>query len=263
MSELMIVIPARYQSSRFPGKPLAKILGKPMIQWVLERCRQAELADRILVATDNQRIYQAVVDLGAEAELTSTKHRSGTDRVAEIAARHPETTWFINVQGDEPDIPPSLIDGIAAALRKISSPNRIVTARSPIRSAAGYRSPHVVKVVVDFNGQALYFSRAPIPHNRSIPVDKQTFPHPNCWQHIGIYGFHRSFLQQLPMLQPGKLEKIESLEQLRWLENGCTITVIDSDHHGHGIDTPEDLEKLAADWKAKKVAETPKDISQL
>ncbi len=256
MSELMIVIPARYQSSRFPGKPLAKLLDKPMIQWVLERCQQSKLADQVLVATDDQRIYQAVTAIGGEAEITGTDHQSGTDRIAEIAARHPETTWFINVQGDEPDISPSLIDGIAAALRVGSSPRTIITARSPIRSAASFRSPHVVKIVTDLNGQALYFSRSPIPHNRSIPVDELTFPNPTCWQHIGIYGYHRSFLQRLPELQPGELEKIESLEQLRWLENGYTITLIDSDHQGHGIDTPEDLEMLAQCWKAKKMAET-------
>jgi 3-deoxy-manno-octulosonate cytidylyltransferase (CMP-KDO synthetase) len=256
MSELMIVIPARYQSSRFPGKPLARLLDKPMIQWVVERCRQSKLADRVLVATDDQRIYQAVTAIGGEAEITGTGHQSGTDRIAEIAARHPETTWFINVQGDEPDISLSLIDGIAAALRESSARDIIVTARSPIHSATSFRSPHVVKIVTDLNGQALYFSRSPIPHNRSIPVDEQTFPNPTCWQHIGIYGYHRSFLQRLPELQPGELEKIESLEQLRWLENGYAITVIDSDHHGHGIDTPEDLEMLAKCWKAKKMAET-------
>jgi 3-deoxy-manno-octulosonate cytidylyltransferase (CMP-KDO synthetase) len=252
MSELMIVIPARYQSSRFPGKPLAKLRDKPMIQWVLEQCRQSKLADQVLVATDDQRIYQAVTAMGGKAEITSTNHQSGTDRIVEIAARHPETTWFINVQGDEPDIPPSLIDGIAAALRESSAPDIIVTARSPIHSAASFRSPHVVKIVTDLHGRALYFSRSPIPHNRSISVNEQTFPNPTCWQHIGIYGYHRSFLQRLPELQPGELEKIESLEQLRWLENGYAITVIDSDHHGHGIDTPEDLEMLAKCWKAKK-----------
>ncbi len=255
MSELMIVIPARYQSSRFPGKPLAKLLDKPMIQWVLERCRQSKLADQVLVATDDQRIYQAVTAIGGKAEITGMDHQSGTDRIAEIAARHPETTWFINVQGDEPDISPSLIDGVAAALRESSAPDIIVTARSPIRSAASFRSLHVVKIVTDLHGQALYFSRSPIPHNRSISVDEQTFPNPICWQHIGIYGYHRSFLQRLPELQPGELEKIESLEQLRWLENGYRIKVIDTDYHSHGIDTPEDLEMLAKCWKAKKMAE--------
>ncbi|NIA19597.1 MAG: 3-deoxy-manno-octulosonate cytidylyltransferase, partial [Xanthomonadaceae bacterium] len=220
MSELMIVIPARYQSSRFPGKPLAELLGKPMIEWVVKRCRQSELADRILVATDDQRIYQAVTSIGGEAEITDIDHQSGTDRIAEIAARHPDTTWFINIQGDEPDISPLLIDGIAAALRKSSSTDNIITARCPITSSTDFLSPHVVKVVTNFESQALYFSRSPIPHNRSIPVKKQTFPNPTCWQHIGIYGYHRSFLQRLPELKPGKLEKIESLEQLRWLENG-------------------------------------------
>ncbi len=252
MSKLMIVIPARYQSSRFPGKPLATLLDKPMVQWVLERCRQAKLADQILVATDDQRICQAVTAMGEKAEMTGTNHQSGTDRVAEIAARHPETTWFINVQGDEPDISPSLIDGVATALRESSTDGIIVTARSPIRSAASLRSPHVVKIVTDLNGQALYFSRSPIPHNRSIPADEQSFSNPIYWKHIGIYGYHRSFLQRLPELQSGKLEKIESLEQLRWLENGYRIEVIDTNYHSHGIDTPEDLERLAENWKTKK-----------
>lgn len=256
MSKLIIVIPARYQSSRFPGKPLAKLLDKPMIQWVLERCRQSKLADQVLVATDDQRIYQAVTAVGGKAEMTGTDHQSGTDRIAEIAARHPETTWFINVQGDEPDISPSLIDGIAAALRKSSAPDIIVTARSQIRSAAAFRSPHVVKVVTDLHGRALYFSRSPIPHQRDQSPNELVFPNSTCWQHIGIYGFHRNFLRQLPQLQPGALEANEKLEQLRWLENGYTITVIDSDHHGHGIDTPEDLEMLSKCWEAKKMAET-------
>ena len=256
MSELMIVIPARYQSSRCPGKPLAKLLDKPMIQWGLKRCRQSKLADQVLVATDDQRIYQAVTAIGGKAEITGMDHQSGTDRIAEIAARHPETTWFINVQGDEPDMSPSLIDGIAAALQESSADDIIVTARSSIHSAASFRSPHVVKIVTDLHGQALYFSRSPVPHNRSIPVDEQTFPNPTCWQHIGIYGYHRSFLQRLPELQPGELEKIESLEQLRWLENGYRIEVIDTNYHSHGIDTPEDLDRLAESWKTKKMAET-------
>ena len=155
----------------------------------------------------------------------------------------------MNVQGDEPDISPALIDGIAATLRESSSPENIITARCPITSSTDFLSHHVVKVVTDFEGKALYFSRSPIPYNRSVPVKKQTFPNPTCWQHIGIYGYHRSFLQRLPELQPGKLEKIESLEQLRWLENGYTITVIDSDQHNHGIDTQKDLHALAERWK--------------
>ena len=251
MSKLMIVIPARYQSSRFPGKPLANLLDKPMIQWVVERCRQSKLADQVLVATDDQRIYQAITAIGGKAEITGTYHQSGTERIAEIAARHPETSWFINVQGDEPDISPALIDEIATALRTNSKPDIIITARSQIRSAEAFRSAHVVKVVTDLHGQALYFSRSPIPHNRTTVVDDQIFPNPFCWQHIGIYGYHRSFLQQLPQLQPGKLEKLESLEQLRWLENGYTIAVIDSGYHSSGIDTPKDLEMLAQCWKQK------------
>ena len=252
MSELMIVIPARYQSSRFPGKPLAQLLGKPMIQWVIERCRQADAGRRVLVATDDERIYRAVAGLGTEVEMTAASHQSGTDRLVEIAGRHPEATWFMNVQGDEPDISPSLIDEIADLLRQGTDPHTIISARTPVATRIDFLSPHVVKVVVDHEGRALYFSRSPIPYRRDLPDNNRTFPNPVCWQHIGIYGFHRDFLLRLPELQPGRLETCEKLEQLRWLENGCRIAMIDADYQGHGIDTPEDLEKLAKSWDEKE-----------
>ncbi len=252
MSELMIVIPARYQSSRFPGKPLARLLGKPMIQWVIERCRQADAGGRVLVATDDERIYQAVAGLGVEVEMTAAEHQSGTDRLVEIAGRHPETTWFMNVQGDEPDISPLLIDDVAALLRQTTDPRTIISARAPFASRTDFLSPHAVKVVVDHEGRALYFSRSPIPYRRDVPAGEQSFPNQLCWQHIGIYGFHREFLRQLPVFRPGRLEACEKLEQLRWLENGCRIVMIDTDYHGRGIDTPADLEELAKSWKEKE-----------
>ncbi|MBN2331511.1 MAG: 3-deoxy-manno-octulosonate cytidylyltransferase [Deltaproteobacteria bacterium] len=248
---LMIIIPARYQSSRFPGKPLALLKGRPMIQWVVERCRQARLADRVLVATDDERIVQTVREMGGEAELTKADHASGTDRIAEVAGRHPDVSWLINVQGDEPDIAPALIDRLAEELQK-SSAETIVTACTPITCLDDFLSPHVVKVVTDQAGRALYFSRSAIPHHRDLAGKDLKFPNPCCRQHVGIYGFHRSFLQQLPALRPGILEEMEKLEQLRWLENGYRIQVVTTEYHSKGIDTPKDLTSLADRWEEKK-----------
>ena len=249
MATVMIVIPARYHSSRFPGKPLALLRGKPLISWVVERCQQARNAARVLVATDDQRIMDQVVTNGAEAEFTSPHHQSGSERVAEVASRHQEITWFINVQGDEPDIDPELIDQLIKKLIELDDPTTIVTARCPIKNKVDFRSPNVVKVVADFTGRALYFSRAPIPSSIDTNNGRKNFTAGNCWQHVGIYGYHRSFLQKLATMQPGALEQNEQLEQLRWLENGYQIQLLDIARPSIGVDTPEELIQLEKKWQ--------------
>ncbi len=248
MSKAMIVIPARYASTRFPGKPLARLGGKPLIVRVLERCRRAAKADVVLVATDDQRIMAAVRDAGGRAEMTAAGHRSGTERVAEIAGRHPEAAWFINVQGDEPEIDPDLVDRLITELRRRDDPTAIVTARCPLDCEADFQSPNVVKVVTDLAGRALYFSRSPIPWPGA--GGENASPGGRRWQHLGIYGYHRSFLEKLAGLEAGRLEAAEQLEQLRWLENGYRIQVLETEKPSLGIDTPEELSRLEARWKA-------------
>ncbi|MBW1646197.1 MAG: 3-deoxy-manno-octulosonate cytidylyltransferase [Deltaproteobacteria bacterium] len=247
MSAVMIVIPARYASTRFPGKPLALLRGRPLLSWVLARCRQASGAARVLVATDDRRIMEAAREEGAAAEMTAAGHRSGTERLAEVAARHPEISWFINVQGDEPEIDPELINRLIAELRRRDDPATIVTARCPLDSDEDFHSPHVVKVVADLTGRALYFSRAPIPCERD--GQRSDSPAASRWQHLGIYGYHRSFLEKLAALPPGELERAEQLEQLRWLENGYRIQLLDAPKPSIGVDTPEELARLEERWR--------------
>ncbi|MFZ0886533.1 MAG: 3-deoxy-manno-octulosonate cytidylyltransferase, partial [Candidatus Acidiferrales bacterium] len=209
---VLVVIPARHASSRFPGKPLALIAGKPMIQHVVERVRIAKLPSRIVVATEDQRIKEAVEKFGAEAVLTRNDHRTGTDRVAEVAAHLPADI-YINVQGDEPLINPGTVDAVAAAMAEDES-IQLATPCSTITQQKEIMDPNVVKVVQDFDSNALYFSRAPIPWVRDTGA-KVAASH--C-KHIGLYGYRRDALLEYPTLPPGELERIEQLEQLRWLE---------------------------------------------
>ena len=233
-----IIIPARFASTRFPGKPLYKIAGRPLLQHVWERCRRCETVERILVATDDDRIAAAARDFGAEVAMTSPDHQSGTDRIAEAAASLPADHDIINVQGDEPLVQPGLISSIADFLQNGDPAAGMVTAVHAIHDPAQADDPNIVKCVLTSTGRALYFSRSRIPFPRS------TAPGLELWRHMGIYGYRRAFLEQFVRWAPSPLELTESLEQLRALENGAAIQCIITSHDSPGIDTPEQAAAL-------------------
>ncbi|MGE0115180.1 MAG: 3-deoxy-manno-octulosonate cytidylyltransferase [Steroidobacteraceae bacterium] len=245
-----VVIPARYGSTRLPGKPLLKIRGKPMVQWVVDAAC-ASAADDVLVATDDQRIVQAVISpRGAEsiAVLTRSDHRSGTDRIAEVAMlrQWPGDTIVVNVQGDEPQMPPQLINQVAQLLAD-NPQAQIATLCTPIESLEEFLNTNVVKVVSADDATALYFSRAPIPwHRDAAPAGlaSQT-QFSGAMRHLGIYAYRVSALLQLTSLPPASLELAESLEQLRAMQAGMRIVVAAAAAHpGMGIDTPQDIERI-------------------
>lgn len=237
-TKVLAVIPARQASVRFPGKPLAKIAGKPMIQHVVERVKQATAVDRIVVATDEDAIKKAVEAFGGEAILTRHDHRTGTDRVAEVAA-HVPAEIYVNVQGDEPLVDPGTIDGLVSAMTEDTAA-QIATPCCAILHPNDIMDPNVVKVVRDFDGNALYFSRAPIPWVRETSETAAT----RHWKHLGLYAFRRDALLEFPTLPPGELERIEQLEQLRWLENGFKIAVVETDYDAVSVDVPADVERV-------------------
>jgi 3-deoxy-manno-octulosonate cytidylyltransferase (CMP-KDO synthetase) len=236
MNRAVGIIPARWSSTRFPGKPLHLISGKPLLQHVLERCRQAKNLDSVIVATDDTRIAKAAFTWDAEVALTSPKHRSGTDRIAEVARNAEQFAFVINIQGDEPLIDPQLIDKLVKKLRS-DREIEIVTAAHPFENPGEAFSPHQVKVVVDKSRRALYFSRTAIPFPRN-PSGIQYL------RHQGIYGFRRHTLLQFVKWKPTPLERAESLEQLRALENGVKVHVLITAKGSPGIDTLADAEAL-------------------
>ncbi len=233
----VVIIPARYSSKRFPGKIIADLNGKPVIDHVYQRSIQAELVDRVIIATDDRRIYKKVEGFGGQAVMTSSEHRSGTDRLAEVASEL-TADFIVNVQGDEPLIRPDMIDQ-AIKILKDSKDAEMATLASPI-SEIEARKPDRVKVVLDKNNLALYFSRSKIPYYREEDILDQNF-----LQHIGLYVYRKDFLLKYTELEPTPLEKAESLEQLRALENGYKIKVGITEHHGPGIDRPEDLKEVS------------------
>lgn len=237
-SQVVVVIPARYRSTRLPGKPLVSLAGKPMVQHVYERATKAQTVQRVLVATDDQRILEAVKAFGGEARMTRSDHRTGTERIAEVAA-HEEGHVFVNVQGDEPLIDPAAIDTAVAALLEEPAA-QVATVATTIRHAGDIMDPNVVKVVLDFEENALYFSRAPIPWVR----DTAQKIHVKYWKHLGLYVFQRDALLEFPTLPQGELEKIEQLEQLRWLENGWRIRVAEVAHDAVSVDVQEDVARV-------------------
>ena len=235
MSEVVAIIPARFGSTRFPGKVIADIDGKPLIQHVYERTSRASSVMRVAVATDDERVANVVKGFGGEAIMTSPHHKSGTDRVAE-AANITGGEIIVNVQGDEPLIEPDVIDAVCSRLRE---DEEIVcsTAASPAFEKAVYEDPHAVKVVVDLRGRALYFSRSPVPFYRDDEFG-------GTYIHAGIYCFRRTFLEKYTFLEQTRLEKAEKLEQLRILEHGYRIGVVLTDYRSIGVDTEEDLETV-------------------
>lgn len=234
------IIPARYASTRFPGKPLHPIAGKPLIQHVVEQCQRAKSLRAVIVATDDERIAD-VARRYCQVEMTRADHPSGSDRIAEVAARLP-CDAVINIQGDEPLIDPKVIDAVADALKA----NDMSTAATQIRHADEYESPNVVKVVVSASGRALYFSRRTIPFvrdaaSRSSAEQLAAFP---FLKHLGIYGYRRETLLRLVQFPISPLESAEKLEQLRALENGIGIAVVRVDYDSVGVDVPEDVARV-------------------
>lgn len=236
MSKTAIIIPARYGSSRLEGKPLLKVAGKPVIQWVYEKAMQAKLADMIIVATDDKRIFDCVKSFGGQVEMTSVNHKCGSDRIREVVDRHPEISYIVNLQGDEPLIKPSAIDDVARNVQEDEKAD-ISTLIRILKDEEEINNPNLVKCVTDRNGYALYFSRSKIPFERN-PVSG------NFYGHLGIYGYKREALVKMTTLPQTPLEKTESLEQLRALENGMKIKTSVVDFVPIGIDTAQDLEKF-------------------
>ena len=247
MSKTAIVIPARWGSTRFPGKALHPILGKPLVQHTWERCMKAKGASLVVVATDDMRIAEAAFAFGAEVTLTSPEHPTGTDRIAEVAARLRGYNTIINVQSDEPAVEPKLINKLISTMEEHPKAE-MVTAASPFEDAKDAQNPNNVKVVTALDGRALFFSRSLIPFNRD--GGEGIAP---LW-HIGMYGYRRSFLKDFVRWKPTPLEESEKLEQLRALEHGATILVVKTKHHGLGVDTPEDVARAEAALSAKAPA---------
>ncbi len=231
------IIPARYGSSRLPGKPLKLIAGRPMIQHVYERCTTSPLLQSVCVATDDERVRDAVLAFGGQAMMTRADHPSGTDRVAEVAEAL-GADIVVNIQGDQPFIHPDMLDEAVRPL--LEDPrSEIATLMFRIEREEDLANPAVVKVVADLSGNALYFSRSLIPYPRE-KVEHGAF------EHVGVYAYRKDTLMRLTKLTPTTLERVESLEQLRWLEHGLRIRIVESvipnrDHHGFSVDTPDDL----------------------
>jgi 3-deoxy-manno-octulosonate cytidylyltransferase (CMP-KDO synthetase) len=237
MTNAVGIIPARWSSTRFPGKPLHLIANKPLLRHVWERCIRARKLDAVIIATDDMRIAKAAFDWGAEVAMTSKRHRSGTDRIAEVVRKTRQFEFILNIQGDEPLTEPALLDRFVETLR--SDPKiDIVTAAHPFSNVAEASSPHQVKVIIDRYGNALYFSRyaIPFPRNRSVPI--------RYLRHQGIYGFRRKALLDFVRWKRTPLERAESLEQLRALENGVKVHVLLTKYGSPGVDTPADAKAL-------------------
>ena len=235
------IIPARYASTRFPGKPLVDIAGKSMIQRVYEQAKKcADLAE-VIVATDDTRIYDHVLNFGGVALMTSTGHQSGTDRCAEVALQHPQYDVIINIQGDEPYIDPEQISKLAHCFNDAGT--QIATLIKKVQTVDELLNVNSPKVVINKLSEAVYFSRSPLPHIRG-QEQQNWLNYFTYFKHIGIYGYRADVLQQITKLPVSSLEKAESLEQLRWIENGYRIKVAETELETFAVDTPGDLEKL-------------------
>jgi len=242
------IIPARFASTRLPGKPLLSDTGRPLIRHVVEGARKATRLDRVIVATDDARIAEAVVGFGGECVMTRSDHPTGTDRVAEVAAGLTGARIVVNLQGDEPEISGHALDLVVALLERDPDAS-MATLATPVVSEEVYRDPSCVKVVCSGAGRALYFSRSPIPHHRD-GVSNRPSGQPLAYLHLGLYAYRRDFLLELATLHPSPLESAERLEQLRVLEAGRPIAVGIVDEPSVGIDTPEDYRRFVARWRA-------------
>lgn len=257
------IIPARYSSVRLPGKMLLPVAGKPLILHTVDRAREAAMVDEVIVATDDQRIFDAVTAAGHRAVMTSTEHQSGSDRIAEVAADLPDGAIIVNVQGDEPVISPATIDAAVKALMKDSEAD-IATTCEPIESLADLLNGNIVKVVMGESRYALYFSRSPIPWPREASlryggdlnhaIDTEPELLSTFRKHTGLYVYRREYLLKFTEMPPSKLEKLEMLEQLRALENGARIRVVDAASRSVGVDTEEDLRLVRAILDAEEKA---------
>jgi 3-deoxy-manno-octulosonate cytidylyltransferase (CMP-KDO synthetase) len=247
-SSVALIIPARWGSTRFPGKLLHPLAGRPLLQHVWERCQKARAIERIIIATDDQRIKKVAEDFGAEVVMTSVKHQSGTDRIAEAVQKLEKKETFshvINVQGDEPLIDARLIDRLAKAM--LQDPEvEIITAATLLSDEVHRNDPNVVKVVLDQKKNALYFSRSLIPYHRDMN-DVRSAVRPLL--HLGIYGFRKDILKKYVRYRPSPLERCEKLEQLRALEHGIKIRVLTTSHRALGVDTPEDAKRIESHFR--------------
>ena len=246
--EIVAVIPARFASTRLPGKPLLSDTGRPLIQHVVEAARRAKSLERIIVATDDRGSPTAVTGFGGEVMMTRADHPTGTDRVAEVAARLDGTRIIVNLQGDEPEISGEALD-LVVSLLEDDPEAPMATLATPIRDEAIYRDPSCVKVVCSRRGRALYFSRSPIPCHRDGLPDPATASPPVAHLHLGLYAYRRDFLLSLGDAPPLPLEAAEKLEQLRVLEPGYPIAVGIVDEPSIGIDTPEDYRRFVERWR--------------
>ena len=254
--EIVAVIPARFASTRLPGKPLLSDTGRPLIQHVVEAARRSSRLDRVIVATDDPRIAEAVAAFGGDCAMTRADHPSGTDRVAEVAAGLADAGIVVNLQGDEPEVSGHALDLVVSLLE--DDPDApMATLATPIRDEAVYRDPSCVKVVRSRAGRALYFSRSPIPHHRDGPPDASPMAH----LHLGLYAYRRDFLLKLGSLPPSPLETSEKLEQLRVLEAGYPIAVGLVDEPSIGIDTPEDYRRFVERWRASNEVGSRRDAA--
>lgn len=238
MGKISVIIPARYSSTRLKAKPLIEIKGKPIIQWVWEAASAAKLADEAIIATDDELIFNAAQKFGAKAVMTSAEHKSGTDRIAEIVKNDKDIEIALNVQGDEPMIKASSIDSLIKCISEDKTVQMATLIRK-IHDKEELSNPNIVKVVTGVDGNALYFSRSQIPYERNIGES-------DFYAHIGVYAYRREALLKFTQFEQTNLEKSESLEQLRMLQNGYKIKTVEIDYKLIGIDTPQDLEEFKA-----------------
>ncbi len=241
--KILGVIPARYASTRFPGKPLVDIAGKSMIQRVYEQASKASGLAGVLVATDDQRIYDHVIAFGGQVVMTGSEHPSGTDRILEVANQMPSYDAYINIQGDEPYIDPSQIDQVCEILRWRTGAF-VGTLVKRLHDLSELDNPNTIKAVFARDGQAIYFSRSPIPYMRDPQQRDAWMQERGYFKHIGIYGYSKAGLAAIREMERGSLEKAESLEQLRWMEHGMPIYVAETELETQSVDVPEDLAKL-------------------
>lgn len=239
--QILGIIPARYASTRFPGKPLVDIAGKSMIQRVYEQAKKCAGLSEVIVATDDERISNNVAEFGGMAAMTSANHQSGTDRCAEVALKYPQYDVIINIQGDEPFIDPEQISKLISCFK--SQDTQIATLIKKIKNKQELFNPNSPKVLVNMRSEAIYFSRSPLPYIRG-QEQQNWLQHFTYFKHIGIYGYRADILQNITKLPPSALEKAESLEQLRWIENGYRIKVAETELETYAVDMPEDLKNL-------------------